>query len=282
LIINGEFNVAEGDIWLFLKFKDLKYDIGNLQVQILELLKKKSMYGYEIIQELSDFKLNTAILYPALKKLEEKDLIKSFLSSQSRGPKKRKNYELTEKGFEFIENLYDLKLLPEHYIEFSRKEADYLKQIAVGKDCLVIDSSNFINMASLFNSKAFYNNKIPKNIEIMRYYNFKQVENIPPKDQIMLGFPFFIHYDIKEKDIEALVEYFKKVKEILKKDGLVWVLDLYWDRNAIIDTLTFLISGKVKRMGFTWEEMQEILKKASFTHFDVIIKDRGLIIFSCK
>jgi len=267
---------------MFLKFKDLKYDIGNLQVQILELLKKKSMYGYEIIQELSDFKLNTAILYPALKKLEEMELIKSFLSSQSRGPKKRKNYELTEKGFEFIENLYDLKLVPEYYMELSRNESDQLKQIAVGKECLVIDSSNFINMASLLNSKSFYNNKIPKNIDIIRYYNFKQVENIQPKDQIMMGFPFFIKYDIKDADIEALIAYFKKVKGILKKGGLIWVLDIFWDRNAVIDTFTFLISGKVKKMGFTWEEMQDILKKASFSEFNLMKKDRGIIIFSCK
>ena len=109
---------------MFLKFKNLKDGIGNLHLQILELLKRKSMYGYEILQELSDFNLNTAILYPALKELEEMKLIKSFYSSPARGPRKRRNYELTEKGFDFVQNLYDMRQVPEFYLERYKKEID--------------------------------------------------------------------------------------------------------------------------------------------------------------
>ena len=266
---------------MFLKFRDLKHKIGNLSIQILELLKSKSMYGYEIIQHLSDFKINTAILYPTLKKLEEMDLIKSFFSSQSRGPKRRKNYELTDKGFTFAQNLYDFKQVPQYYLEFFLPENEILKKISVGKDCLVIDSTNFISMETLLNSKLFYNNKIPKNIGIKRLYDFKNDDSTVLKDEILIGFPFFIQHEIKDAVIEDLVNTFKKVKKSLKEGGRLFCLDVEWESHAILDTFSFLINNKVEKMGFSFQEMQDILAQATFSNFQLLKKGSGIIIFSC-
>ena len=258
----------------------MKQGIGNLQIQILELLKSNPMYGYEIIQKLSDFKLNTAILYPALKQLEEMGLIKSFLSSQARGPKKRKNYELTENGFEVVQNLYDMKQIPTSYIDSFSNELKMLKGYAIGKKCLVIDSTKFLNIEALLNTKTFYNNKIPQNIDLIRYYDFKLQEKTDKYDVILLGFPFFINYEIDDALKESLVSFFKKVKASLNANGVVWVLDLVWDRHAVIETFAYLIAGNVKKMGFKYEEMQELFSKATFKNFDLIKSEKGIILFS--
>jgi DNA-binding PadR family transcriptional regulator len=240
------------------------------------------MYGYEIIQELSEFNLNTAILYPTLKKLEDMGLIRSFYSPQSRGVKKRKNYELTEKGITFLHNLFDFKQVPEYYMELSIEETKYFKKHMIGKDCLVIEYTNFIDLDAFLNSKTLFNNRVPNNIEIMRLYDFKNNNTLDPKDIIVLGFPFFIHYDIKDSLIDDSIKNFKKVRQTLKDDGELWVLDLYWERNAVIDVFSYLVTGKIKRMVFQWEEMQSILAKASFSNFNLMKKDSGIILFSCS
>ncbi len=240
------------------------------------------MYGYEIIQELSGFNLNTAILYPTLKKLEEMELIRSFFSAQSRGGKKRKNYELTEKGIAFLQTLFDFKQVPEYYMDLSIEETNYFKKHMIGKDCLVIEYTNFIDLDYLLNSKTFFNRRIPKNIEIMRLYDFLNNDILVPKDIIVLGFPFFIQYDIKDSLIDDSIKNFTRVRQTLKDNGELWILDLYWERNAVIDVFSYLVTGKIKKMLFQWEEMQSILSKASFSNFNLMKKDNGIIIFSCS
>ena len=86
--------------------------LGIFQNQILFLLKYRSMHGYELLEVLKKkgWRPSTGSLYPALKKLEEKGFVKSFKSSQLRGPKKRKNYILTVKGLDYIQEnfFYDI------------------------------------------------------------------------------------------------------------------------------------------------------------------------------
>ena len=89
--------------------------LGIFQNQILFLLKYRSMHGYELLEVLKKkgWRPSTGSLYPALKKLEEKGFVKSFKSSQLRGPKKRKNYILTVKGLDYIqENFFYLFVMP--------------------------------------------------------------------------------------------------------------------------------------------------------------------------
>ena len=240
------------------------------------------MYGYEIIQNFEDrgIKLNTAILYPALKNLDDMGLVESYKSEQSRGAKKRKNYILTEDGFNFISSLFDMSFVPEYYLKSFESEIDQIKTVISDKRTLVIDSTNFLDARALFRTKYFYD-FIPRNVNFMRYYDFKETENdkLEPRDYIFVLFPFFIQYEINERFYNYLDSFFQKVKYLLKDGGEALILDLYWERNAIIDTFTYLIANEVRKMGFTFQEMKEYLKKF-FDNFTLIKQQDGVVLFS--
>ncbi|SFC64019.1 transcriptional regulator, PadR family [Bacillus sp. OV322] len=75
---------------------------GSTEMVLLSILKNRDMYGYEIIEELkriSDGYLlfKEGMLYPALKKLEEKELVKSYWRDSLEGPS-RKYYYITKNG----------------------------------------------------------------------------------------------------------------------------------------------------------------------------------------
>lgn len=72
---------------------------------VLELLAKKSMYGYEMIQTLKGtsedfFALKEGTLYPILYRLEDNDFAKSSWSEPKDGKAPKKYYEITKKGRE--------------------------------------------------------------------------------------------------------------------------------------------------------------------------------------
>lgn len=74
---------------------------GSNTLLILNLLKNKNMYGYQIIKELSEksenvFEMREGTLYPILHSMEEKDLIVSYWDEST--AKKRRYYSITEKG----------------------------------------------------------------------------------------------------------------------------------------------------------------------------------------
>lgn len=69
---------------------------------LLSLLKSRDMYGYEIIEELKQrsghyFQFKEGMLYPALKKLEEREWVKSYWRDSLEGPR-RKYYYLAKPG----------------------------------------------------------------------------------------------------------------------------------------------------------------------------------------
>lgn len=266
---------------MFLKFRDISFEIGNLDIQILELLKNKSMYGYEIIQTLKEFKLNTASLYPALRRLEKKGLIKSFYSDQKRGYKRRKNYELTEEGFKFVERFYDINEIPDYYIKLLNDVIDTVKQNLMGKKTLVIDSTNFISTKTLLSKNYLFGSRIPSNIEFIRYFDLISQENDNKYDFIFTAFPFFIRYDINDTVKKDLESFFVTIKSHLTEEGSLLVLDLYWERNAILDIFSYLITKKIIKIAFTFEEMRDILYKASFKNFRVFRMEQGVIFFTC-
>jgi len=75
---------------------------GNTTMLILKLLEVKDMYGYQIIEELSQksedvFRLKTGTLYPILHGLENDGMVTSYDESTS-GQRIRKYYKLTNKG----------------------------------------------------------------------------------------------------------------------------------------------------------------------------------------
>ncbi|MBA4496368.1 PadR family transcriptional regulator [Paenactinomyces guangxiensis] len=75
---------------------------GSIDILILSLLSKRSMYGYEIaksIKKESDdlYNMGEGTLYPALKRLEAKGYLKSYWEDTETG-KRRRYYAITEEG----------------------------------------------------------------------------------------------------------------------------------------------------------------------------------------
>ena len=73
---------------------------GVLDGCVLELIARKEIYGYELIQELRESGFATIVggtIYPLLQKLEKNKLIHSQLKSSPDGPD-RKYFTITKQG----------------------------------------------------------------------------------------------------------------------------------------------------------------------------------------
>ena len=83
---------------------------GTLEACILQLIKNKDMYGYEITEQLSNYGLDMVAqgtIYPLLMKLEKENLVVSYLKESNFGPP-RKYYSITEEGNKYIVNFKDV------------------------------------------------------------------------------------------------------------------------------------------------------------------------------
>jgi len=81
---------------------------GVLEIIILNVLRKKDRYGYDIIKEISKnsdgfFELKEGTLYPLLYRLNTKGLIDHYWGTESNEAARRKYYHLTEKGAQQLE-----------------------------------------------------------------------------------------------------------------------------------------------------------------------------------
>ncbi|GKX68582.1 PadR family transcriptional regulator [Inconstantimicrobium mannanitabidum] len=75
---------------------------GNIDTIMLALISNEDMYGYDIaklIKQKTDnsYQIGEGTLYPALKRLEDKNYLQSYWGS-SDGGVKRKYYSITETG----------------------------------------------------------------------------------------------------------------------------------------------------------------------------------------
>ncbi len=75
---------------------------GSTTTLILKLLEEKDMYGYEMIETLSNksdntFDLKAGTLYPILHKLEKEKLVESY-EEKAGNERVRKYYHITPKG----------------------------------------------------------------------------------------------------------------------------------------------------------------------------------------
>ena len=80
---------------------------GAGPVAVLQLLKRREMYGYEIAETLSRrtsgvLAMGQSTLYPLLYSLESKGLVESRWAESESG-RKRRYYRLTEQGEEFLD-----------------------------------------------------------------------------------------------------------------------------------------------------------------------------------
>lgn len=80
---------------------------GSINILLLSIIKQHDTYGYEIIQKLKEnsndlYTMSQGTLYPALKRLEQKDLIHSYWGESETGMK-RKFYRITTNGKKILE-----------------------------------------------------------------------------------------------------------------------------------------------------------------------------------
>ncbi|MFH0767790.1 MAG: PadR family transcriptional regulator [Bacillota bacterium] len=74
---------------------------GIIELCVLSVLVEKDMYGYLIINKLSDFiDVNENTIYPILRRLTKEDYFETYLEESNEGAP-RKYYKMTEKGFIF-------------------------------------------------------------------------------------------------------------------------------------------------------------------------------------
>lgn len=81
---------------------DSKVLKGNVDVLLLSIIQCGDTYGYDIIQKLKQnsnatYHMSQATLSPALKRLEQKELISSYWGESETGMK-RKFYHITANG----------------------------------------------------------------------------------------------------------------------------------------------------------------------------------------
>jgi len=72
---------------------------GIIELCVLSVLVEKDLYGYLIINQLSDFiDVNENTIYPILRRLTKEDYFETYLEESNEGAP-RKYYKMTEKGF---------------------------------------------------------------------------------------------------------------------------------------------------------------------------------------
>lgn len=75
---------------------------GSIDILLLSLVNRRDMYGYEMVKTLKDisnelYNMSEGTLYPALKRLENKEWLASYWESSESGGR-RKYYRITEDG----------------------------------------------------------------------------------------------------------------------------------------------------------------------------------------
>lgn len=94
---------------------------GVLELIVLESVREKDMYGYELVEEVSQvIDVNEGTIYPLLKRLTNERYFETYLRESSEGPP-RKYYHLTAAGI-----LYRDKLAAE-WEEFQARVNEFLK-----------------------------------------------------------------------------------------------------------------------------------------------------------
>ena len=78
---------------------------GVLELIVLESVRRKDMYGYELVEEVSEvIDVNEGTIYPLLKRLTNERYFETYLRDSSEGPP-RKYYHLTAAGILYLERL---------------------------------------------------------------------------------------------------------------------------------------------------------------------------------
>lgn len=78
---------------------------GVLELIVLESVRQKDMYGYELVEKVSEvIDVNEGTIYPLLKRLTNERYFETYLRESSEGPP-RKYYHLTASGILYRDSL---------------------------------------------------------------------------------------------------------------------------------------------------------------------------------
>ena len=78
---------------------------GVLELIVLESVRRKDRYGYELVEEVSKvIDVNEGTIYPLLKRLTNEHYFETYLRESSEGPP-RKYYHLTAAGILYRDSL---------------------------------------------------------------------------------------------------------------------------------------------------------------------------------
>lgn len=95
---------------------------GVLELIVLESVRQKDMYGYELVEEVSKVvDVNEGTIYPLLKRLTNEHYFETYLRESTEGPP-RKYYHVTAAGILYRDEL------EKEWIELSDKVSRFLKE----------------------------------------------------------------------------------------------------------------------------------------------------------
>lgn len=127
-MLNSKLNLSNENI----KCSCKGYNLDKLlQPSILIILAEQNMHGYMIIQELErrnifeEEKADNTGVYRALKTLEDRDMVRFEWIIDEAGPAK-KNYMITDKGLECLENWISTLQIYNKKIEKIIKDASHV------------------------------------------------------------------------------------------------------------------------------------------------------------
>lgn len=84
---------------------NIQFKKGVLELCVLALLLRRDLYGYELVQRISEnIEIAEGTIYPLLRRLTQEGYFTTYLQESAEGPP-RKYYRLTEKGREYAESL---------------------------------------------------------------------------------------------------------------------------------------------------------------------------------
>jgi len=79
---------------------------GTLEYCVLIIFSQGDRYGYEIMNELSNYSIITtkeSTMYPLLRRLEKENFLRSYWQETNEGLPPRKYYSLTKEGEEYTQ-----------------------------------------------------------------------------------------------------------------------------------------------------------------------------------
>ena len=101
---------------------NVQFKKGVLELVVLISVTKKDMYGYELINEVSEIiDVNEGTIYPLLKRLTNEKYFETYLKESTEGPP-RKYYHLTTSGREYKEKL------KKEWLEFSQRVNVFIEE----------------------------------------------------------------------------------------------------------------------------------------------------------